>query len=177
MTETKNTKTRKATVKAPATPTPAPAKKEYKATDLIPCTSLVEGELLMPGGRTGTLYRWAGADETINVEYQDLIKEILSRNSGYVYSPYFLIDDPDLVSQHKALVELYAKVVKPAEILEMPIPKMERTIKNLPKALQDSLKVYVATAIDEGDLDSIKVISVIDSVLGTKLLLESKYAG
>ena len=58
-----------------------PAKKEktFDPTDLVNCTSVTAGELIMIGKKSGNLYRWTDCGDTQEVEYQDLKSEKLNK--------------------------------------------------------------------------------------------------
>lgn len=150
--------------------------RKYAPDDLIPCTSIVQGELGFVGKKTKTFYRWFGAGETTEVEYQDLMSEIISRTSRYVYDPLFIIEDEELVNQRKEIKLLYDKMYSVRDlnaVLKMPIGQMKKTIINLPSGAKESLKVLAATNIHNGTLDSIKKISILDEILGTQLMTEA----
>lgn len=151
--------------------------KKYEPTDLIQCTSLTQGELLMVGKKSGILYRWFEQGDVCNVEYQDLQVEIISRTSRYVYDPLFYIEDENIVEQNKNIQKVYNTEYSMKdlnEILALPIPTMVSAIKQLPKGLKESIKVLAATNIQNGELDSIKRIKALDEVFDTKLMLEAE---
>ena len=49
---------------------------------------------------------------------------------------------------------------------------MEKTILKLPVGAQDSIKTIAATMVDNGTLDSIQRVKVIDKIFGTEMLLK-----
>lgn len=149
--------------------------KKYNPEDLIPCTSITEGELGMVGKRSETYYRWFASGETIDIEYRDLIAEILSRTSRYIYDPLFIIEDEELINQNPAVADVYDKMYSVRDlndILDMPIGQMETILPTLPKGAINNIKILAATNIQNGKLDSLKKINLIDEVCGTKLLQE-----
>lgn len=152
-------------------------KRIFRKDELIPCTSIIGGELAWIGSRTGNLYRWFGSGETIDVEYQDLIAAILSRTSSVIYSPMIIIEDEDLVNEHKSVRRVYDSMYSPRDlkkVLDLPIDEMIATIKGMPSGAQDTVKDVAATCIQTGRLDSIRKISALDDILGTKLVIESE---
>ena len=64
--------------------------KKYKLTDLIPCMSIVSGELGMEGIKTHINYRWSEYGDVTEVEYQDLISSI-RKGESFIMKPYFMI--------------------------------------------------------------------------------------
>ena len=78
------TVTKKSTDTAASAPV-AKAVRTFKANDLIPVRSITQGELLLPGKKSGILYTWAAYGDITEVEYQDLYTLKASR-SGYIYT-------------------------------------------------------------------------------------------
>lgn len=166
------------TTSAEATESKSKKKKRvFRKDELIPCTSIIGGELAWIGSRTGNLYRWFGSGETIDVEYQDLLSAILSRTNSVIYSPMIFIEDEELVNEHKAVRNVYDSMYSPRDlkkVLDLPIDEMVATIKSMPSGAQDTMKVVAATCIQTGRLDSIRKITALDNILGTKLVIESE---
>ena len=171
------TKTVKTTVKKEApveqTATTVTVRK-YEADDTVPVRSITQGELLMPGRKSGILYRWAGAGDVEEVEYQDLYA-LKVRRSAYVYEPLFVIDDEELLAdpKWKDVVALYQTMYDTEDIsaiLRLSVNQFKKVLKQVPKGLLNSIKVEVATQIENGKFDSISKIKAIDELCGTDLL-------
>lgn len=172
------TKTVKTTVKKETpveqTASSAVAVRKYEADDTVPVRSITQGELLMPGRKSGILYRWAGAGDVEEVEYQDLYA-LKVRRSAYVYEPLFVIDDEELLAdpKWKDVVALYQTMYDTEDIsaiLRLPVNQFKKVLKQVPKGLLNSIKVEVATQIENGKFDSINKIKAIDELCGTDLL-------
>ena len=172
------TKTVKTTVKKETpveqTASSAAAVRKYEADDTIPVRSITQGELLMPGRKSGILYRWAGAGDVEEVEYQDLYA-LKVRRSAYVYEPLFIIDDEELLAdpKWKDVVALYQTMYDTEDIsaiLRLPVNQFKKVLKQVPKGLLNSIKVEVATQIENGKFDSISKIKAIDELCETDLL-------
>lgn len=172
------TKTVKTTVKKETpveqTASSAVVVRKYEADDTVPVRSITQGELLMPGRKSGILYRWAGAGDVEEVEYQDLYA-LKVRRSAYVYEPLFVIDDEELLAdpKWKDVVALYQTMYDTEDIsaiLRLPVNQFKKVLKQVPKGLLNSIKVEVATQIENGKFDSISKIKAIDELCGTDLL-------
>lgn len=172
------TKTVKTTVKKETpveqTASSAVVVRKYEADDTVPVRSITQGELLMPGRKSGILYRWAGAGDVEEVEYQDLYA-LKVRRSAYVYEPLFVIDDEELLAdpKWKDVVALYQTMYDTEDIsaiLRLPVNQFKKVLKQVPKGLLNSIKVEVATQIENGKFDSINKIKAIDELCGTDLL-------
>ena len=147
-------------------------KKAYDPTDLIMCKSLCNGELLVVGEKTNTLYKWADFGDVQGMEYQDLIYMVRAQKSVFKY-PYLLVLDDDIVDS-TWLANLYDTLYDKDDfraVLNLPLSQMMDAIEKMPKGAQDSLKGLVATAIEEGTFDSVQKIKALDSYFDTSLLL------
>ena len=90
-------------------------KKVYDDSDLIPCRSIVNGQLFIKGTKSGMPYMWADYNDVANIEYQDLIYMIRSTDKS-VFEPRIIIDDEDLVAQYPKLTELYESLYSMSDL-------------------------------------------------------------
>lgn len=154
--------------------TAKPVVRKFNAEDLIPVRSVTQGELLLPGKKTGILYRWAAFGDITEVEYQDLYS-LKSSRSPYVYSPLFVVEDEDLLAdpKWKDVVLIYEKMYDAQdfnEILKLPIQKFKSVLKQLPEGYKNALKIEVSTRLDRGTFDSIAKIKAVDEICGTDFM-------
>ena len=159
---------------------PAPKKPERRTRttkfdeyDLIPCASITVGGLYMVGTRSKDLYEWTGFGDVIDVEYRDLIAAVRSRDP-MVFKPRFIIQDDDFLKENPAIEDVYSGMYTPEDImhiLAMPAPQMKATILKLPGGAREALKRTAVTRINDGELDSIQRIKVLDEIFGTNMLL------
>ena len=147
-------------------------KKTYAPSDGIPCKSITNGGLYMPGLKSNILYTWIDAGDVIEVEYQDLQAAIRSNNS-YVMNPLFVIEDEELVAQFPQLKKLYETLYSAGEledvITELSPGDMKATILSLPKGAQDSIKHLASKMVSDGRLDSVRKIKVLDEIFDTEM--------
>lgn len=147
----------------------------FNEKDLIPCKSVTSGGLSFIGA-SGKKYRFADYGIIEYVEYGDLKREAQVVNStNYLYYPRFVVIDPEFVEQFPKLEEFYGQFYTDEgdfeKILELPKNQMVEAIQKLPKGCKEALKGIVATKLDEGSLDSVQKIKMLDEVLGTNMLL------
>lgn len=148
--------------------------KKFKNSDLIPCRSLVSGGLYITGYKTKIPYSWADYGDVQDVEYQDLIHMVRTRQDRSIYTPRIIIEDDDFVEQNNQLKEFYDSLYTTKdlrEIVELPLEKMKNVVKKLPSGAQNSLKSIVSTMIDEHRLDSVQKIKALDEIFGTQMFL------
>ena len=92
-----------------------------------------------------------------------------------VTEPYIVVDDEDFLALHPFLRDIYAGIYSINElksILSLSPSQMERTIKALPEWAINSFKTVVSSMVDDGSLDSIKKIKILDDIFGTEMLLK-----
>lgn len=164
-----------AAVTAEETPTaaPAPTKREYKATDLIPCTSVTVGELICIGPRSGMRYNAFGYGDKFQVEYQDLTAMKMQRSS-FLYMPYLTIDDEELLNDPtwKDVKEIDTKVYMKEDLdklFSLSPSQIRSVLKNAPNGFKSAVRIMAMTKLDAGELDSMNRIKVLDEMLGTDL--------
>lgn len=151
-------------------------KTRRKDTDLIPCVSVTAGELLVVGDKTKLLYSWVGEGDIVDVEYQDIVSAIRSKKPC-VFKPRFIINDDELVDEYDDVKKLYESLYSKdnlSEIFNLQPSAMRDVINSLPDGAKDTIKTLAMTAVDDGSLDSVQRIRVIDEIFGTDMLLKLK---
>lgn len=147
-------------------------KKTYAPSDGIPCKSITNGGLYMPGLKSNILYTWIDAGEVIDVECQDLQAAIRS-NNGYVMNPLFVIEDEEFVAQFPQLKKIYETLYSVGEledvITKLSPGSMKATILSLPKGAQDAIKHLASKMVSDGRLDSVKKIKTLDEIFDTEM--------
>lgn len=149
-------------------------KKKFKSDEMIPCVSITPGEMFYVGNKSNTLYTFANIDDVVEIEFRDLDYAARSKDA-MMFKPRFIVQDADFVVLHPSLDKVYsslhsAKDLK--DILKMSPAQMEKTINSLPEGAKESIKTIAATMVDNGTLDSIQRVKVIDSIFGTEMLLK-----
>lgn len=149
-------------------------KKKFKSDEMIPCVSITPGEMFYVGNKSNTLYTFANIDDVVEIEFRDLDYAARSKDA-MMFKPRFIVQDADFVALHPSLDKVYsslhsAKDLK--DILKMSPAQMEKTINSLPEGAKESIKTIAATMVDNGTLDSIQRVKVIDSIFGTEMLLK-----
>ncbi len=148
--------------------------RKFKSDDLICVRSVTQGELILPGKKTGILYRWSAFGDVTEVEYQDLYS-LKSSRSSYIYSPMFVIEDEELLAdpRWKDIVAIYEQMYDAQnfnEILKLPTQKFRTVLKQLPEGYKNALKIEIATRLDKGTFDSISKIKAVDEICGTDFM-------
>lgn len=148
--------------------------KLFKDTDLIPCISVTNGKLVAVGARSNNKYTWSGMGEVEQIEYRDLVA-MVTAHSPLVFKPRFIIQDDKFLAKYDNISNFYGELYTPEDIravLSLPATQLEATIRKMPVGAQDALKGLAIRMIEQGELDSIQRIKVIDSIFGTQMLLK-----
>lgn len=147
--------------------------RKFEADELIEVQSVTQGELLLPGKKSGILYRWSNYGDITEVEYQDLYT-LKSSRSDYIYKPMFQILNDELLEdgRWKDVKKLYERMISAGdiyEIMKLPNAQFKQVLMTAPKGIQDAIKIEVASRIENDTMDSISKIKTVDEICGTDL--------
>lgn len=145
--------------------------KVYKNTDRVPCKSITAGELIYFSTKTKERYEWSNYGDMTDVLYEDLLS-MKSSKSDFIYKPYFVIDDAELVSQSgwNKISDLYDSIdiVEDAEdYLDQTPEKLRELLNQAPEGVKNTIKITASQMINSGELYDVRIVKVIDEVLGT----------
>lgn len=170
-------KTKTTSAKTANTPVEEKLVKEervYQATDLIPCRNVFGGKLLMEGRKSKNTYFWEEFGEVNEVEYQDLISEMVNSRSDYLYGPLIYIMDEELVNSKPKLKNFYSQFTINTDQLKkvlksQNVNEIKNVLNTIPNTLAQSVPNIVVGMIDEGEIRDPAVLRTIDKALGTDL--------
>ena len=151
----------------------AKPKKEYKGDDLIPCRSVVQGELIYVSKKSDNRYIWSNYGDIKEVEYQDLTA-LRAKRSRFVFGPLFIIEDEELLedSRWQPVKELYDNLYSVSdiyEVLELPNDQFRKALEKMSKSFRKAVCSEVNRRLEEGLFDSIQKVKIIDEICGTDL--------
>lgn len=150
-----------------------PVVKKWVNDEGIRCRSVTSGPLYMSGIKSHILYIWSDEGDVTEVEYQDLVAAIRS-NSAYVMKPYFVVEDVEFAQAYPQVKKIYDalySIQDLRDVLNLPPAVMKSTILALPEGARETIKTLAAQMVTNGQLDSIKKISILDEIYDTKLLM------
>ena len=153
---------------------PKQTERVFLPTDTIVCKSITAGTLIMIGKKTTNKYKFSDVNDICEVEYQDLESARLTK-SQYIFSPLFIIEDDDYISQKKDVREFYDNMYSIEdieEIFNLGIADFKSVLEKLPVGIRETVKVLASTKIQEGTLDSVNKIKAMDVILGTDLMAD-----
>lgn len=149
-------------------------KKKFQDDDKIPCMSITAGKYVWVGPKSDDVYRWISDGDVVDVRYNDLVAAVRGRKP-MVFKPRVVIQDDDFLAEYPDIQKLYDSMYSKEDlyaILQLAPNEMRRIIPQLPDGVKDSLKTLAVKAIDDGRLDSVQRVRVIDDIFGTDILLK-----
>lgn len=149
-------------------------KKKFKQDDMIPCISITPGEMYFIGAKSKNLYVWSEADDVIEIEFRDLDAAARSKDKMLV-KPRFIVQNNDFLAMYPYLDEIYGGLFSTEDLrdtLKLSPKQMEKAILSLPEGAKESIKNLAATMVDNGVLDSVQRIKVLDEIFGTEMFLK-----
>lgn len=148
------------------------AVRKFKPDTPILCRSVCRGNLSYISPKSGLSYEWLGYGDTCEVMYSDLMA-LKSAKSPFVFAPWFIIEDEELVSQWKKELEpIYAPFAgfeSLDEVFNLEPDKFKELLKNSPRGFKNAVVALACEKINDGTLDSVSVIKALDETLGTSL--------
>lgn len=148
--------------------------RKFESTDLIAVRSITQGELLLPGKKSGILYRWSAFGDITEVEYQDLYT-LKSSRSNYVYKPHFIIENEELLNdvRWKDVKDLYDSMYTTEDIdsvFKLTVQQLRKQLPTMPQGLINAILIEASNRIEDGSFDSINKIKAFDEVCGSDLM-------
>lgn len=146
--------------------------KKFKPDSPIVCRSVRRGNLSYVSSKSGMSYEWLGYGDTCEVMYSDLMA-LKSAKSPFVFAPWFIIEDEELVSQWKKELEpIYAPFSgfeSLEDIFSLTPEEFKNILKSSPQGFKDAVTALACEKINDKTLDSVSIIKAIDETLGTSL--------
>ena len=152
--------------------TPVNTTNIFDASEPIMCTSVTAGELIMIGKKTKNVYRWANYGDTEAVEYQDLQAAKLTK-SRYIFCPLLMIENDEILKAWPEVQDIYNAVYGMndiSEIFRLDNTSFKNTLATLPVGFKNTLKTIAYDMVEDGTLDSLQKIKIMDEVLGTDIM-------
>lgn len=149
---------------------------DYKPEEMIPCHSVFPGILYFYGRHTGMTYKFVGAGDRRNVEYQDL-KAAMLEHTGSIFNPDIVIDDSNLINDEHwwEVKEVYEEMFSEDDIrkvLSLPVRDFKTAYIQLPPVAKESIITILATQIENGTFEQYNKAKIIDEISGTRFDLK-----
>lgn len=155
----------------------APVRKTYKAKrtldphQYVTVRSGFHGVLVYVSSKTGEKFKWESFGDEQDMELQEL-KNAKNSHKIYFEGSYFLLDDPEVI-EYLGVERYYKHALNYKEfetIFDMPADELDERLKDVPKDQKLTIAYRAKQLIDEGRIDSLKVITVLEKHLGVELV-------
>ena len=147
------------------------APKRFQPGDMIPCRCVRPNKVVFYSTKTDTRYEFGGYGDINEVDYSDLQK-LRSSKSPILFQPKILIEDPDLREQWARdladVADDYDGVYNLEDLFDKTPDEFERYLRNASSGIKENIRISAAKMIHEEKLTDLRIIRIIDDVLGTK---------
>lgn len=148
----------------------APKYKEIKDDDLILVMNGQDGELIHRSSRTGRMWRFTRFGQTDKIPYYELLS--IYNNNPKAFEQGWLIILNNQVAENFHLTEIYKNIITPEnidDIFKKDIDELDEFIDHLPAGMKTTFISRARKLYEEGKLDSIKLVNLIENKFGFSL--------
>lgn len=173
----KSQNTEPAAAAAAAEVAPEPTQKSYKVKKNLDPNIIVtvkngfNGTLVYKSKKTGERFVWDGFGSEQDMELQEL-KSAKNSCKAFFVNNWFLFDDPEVI-EYLGMGQYYKHVLNTKafdELFTKPPEEIEEVISTLSAGQKKSMAFRAKQMIQEGSIDSIKVINALEKSLSIELI-------
>lgn len=147
-------------------------KRKINKDEVVTCKNITNGTLIYVSKKTGAEYLMEGYGTTELFDVGELIT-MKSSHSRILTEPWMVIEDDDVID-FLGLRSVYDKISVPLDkidnFFEKSVNQMKSALKVAPNGIKTLIASRAKTLMDEGKLDSINKIRLIESTLNITLL-------
>lgn len=146
-------------------------KKELSPNMIVTVKNGFNGTLVYKSKRTGEVFVWDAFGSEQDIELQDL-KSAKNTCKAFFINNWFLFDDPEVV-EWLGMSQYYKHALNTAsfnELFKSTPGKIKETISKLSPGQKKSAAFRAKQLIQEGEIDSIKVINALEESLSVELI-------
>ena len=146
-------------------------KKDLDLNMIVPVKNGFQGHLVYKSRRTQEVFDWPSFGDEQDLDLQEL-RNAKNSSKAFFENNWFLIDDPEVL-EYLGVSRYYKYSLKFDEfdeIFEKSIPEINKVLSQLNKGQKRSLAYRAKQLIEEGIIDSVKVINALEKGLQTELI-------
>jgi len=156
-------------------------KKSYKVKKNLDPNMIVtvkngfQGHLIYKSKRTNERFEWESFGDEQDMDLQEL-KNARNASKAFFTNNWFLIDDPEVL-EYLGVTQYYKYALNFAsfdDLFKMDADEIEETISHLSVGQKKSVAYRAKQLIDNGEIDSIKVINALEDSLSIELIDRDK---
>lgn len=143
--------------------------RKFAPGDMIPCRCVRPNKVIFYSSKTDTRYEFGGYGDINEVDYSDLLR-FKSSKSPILFQPKILIEDEDLrkLWNLNELVSEYDGIYETEKLFDKTPDEFERYLRNASPSIKELVKISASNLINEEKLTDLRIIRIVDDVLGTK---------
>lgn len=145
--------------------------RKFVPGDMISCRCVRPNKVVFYSTKTDTRYEFGGYGDINEVDYSDLLK-LKSSKSPILFQPKILIEDEDLRKQWARDLEPvaveYEGIYETEELFDKTPSEFEAFLRRASEGVRNLVKLSTATLIKEEKLTDLRLIRIVDDVLGTQ---------
>ena len=150
---------------------PKKTPKKFQPGDMVICRCVRPNKVIFYSSKTDTRYEFGGYGDINEIDYSDLQK-LKASKSPILFQPKILIEDEDLREQWardlEEVSDEYDGIYNTDDLFDREPAEFERFIRNASNGVKELVKLSAARLIHEDKLTDLRIIRIIDDVLGTK---------
>ena len=148
------------------------AKRSLDPHMIVPVRSGFNGMLIYKSKHTGEKFEWSEFGEEQDMELQELKNAKASSNKAFFENNWFIIDDPEII-EYLGVERYYRNSLGIDEfdsLFKCTPEEAVAKVSSLPKGQKLSVVYRARKLIDDGVLDSIKMINALEKCLNVELI-------
>lgn len=150
---------------------PKKAPKKFQPGDMVLCRCVRPNKVIFYSSKTDTRYEFGGYGDINEIDFSDLQK-LKASKSPVLFQPKILIEDEDLREQWardlEEVSDEYDGIYNTDDLFNREPAEFERFIRHASDGVKELVKLSAARLIHEDKLTDLRIIRIIDDVLGTK---------
>ena len=130
-----------------------------------------DGVLVYKNKRTGEVFIWNELGDELDIQVSDL-KTAKSSSKKFFENNWFVFDDEDII-KYLGVERYYENALDIDDVedfLNKPEEEVTSRIKNMSNGQKKTLSYRVKAMVNEGEIDSVKTITMLEEQLGVRLL-------
>lgn len=130
-----------------------------------------DGVLVYKNKRTGEVFIWNELGDELDIQVSDL-KTAKSSSKKFFENNWFVFDDEDII-KYLGVERYYENALDidgVEDFLNKPEEEVTSRIKNMSNGQKKTLSYRVKAMVNEGGIDSVKTITMLEEQLGIRLL-------
>lgn len=145
--------------------------KEFGPNDVVTVRNGFHGKLIYRSRKTGELYEWDEFGDEQDMEIGEL-KSARGNHKKFFINNWFMFDDPAVID-YLNIGQYYKYAVRVEDfdkLFSKPADEVEQIVSHMSDGQKRSIAYRARQMIKDGSIDSMRVVSALESGLGVELV-------